>query len=69
MIQCPKCKERSYAQLTLTTEVNYGHGDSTFKCFVVCKTCGTQGKAVTDWGNMPTREDLHKAWIEFETEV
>jgi hypothetical protein len=48
-------------KLEYDSRIEYGQGDCTFECFIICKKCGLSFKTLGGWGTPPVDAET-KSW-------
>lgn len=63
-----KCCEAGINESPIITRTQFGHGDSTHKCYVICEICGKKGQEFSNWGLFED-DTLRKAQASWNKEL
>ncbi len=59
-----KCSRAGINSSPIITRTEFGHGDSTHQCYVICEICGKKGEVFSNWGlfEHETFRNAQKSW-------
>lgn len=63
-----KCWKAGINKSPIMTRTQFGHGDSTHICYVICEICGKKGKEFSNYG-LFDHESFRNAQIDWNTEL